>query len=115
MKQTITIEMSSEDLRQLLREELSFIAPADGFPDPHTQLSKELITIDEAAKLLQLAKPTIYGLVNRRMIPYVKMGRSLRFKTSELMSWVDSGRRGVTKSSQVQSASLLRQGRNRKS
>ncbi|MCR9250989.1 MAG: helix-turn-helix domain-containing protein [bacterium] len=34
------------------------------------------------------AKQTIYGWVNRREIPYYKVGKNLRFKKSEILDWL---------------------------
>ena len=53
---------------------------------------KEILTIDEASELLNLAKPTIYTLTSRGEIPYNKVSKKLLFKYSDLMAWVDSGR-----------------------
>lgn len=54
---------------------------------------QELLSIDEAAKLIKLTKPTIYGLVHKNKIPYSKKGKRLYFKRSELLEWIESGKR----------------------
>ena len=38
-----------------------------------------LMTIDELAALLRIPKKTIYGWVHHREIPFLKVGRHLRF------------------------------------
>ncbi len=53
----------------------------------------EILNLDEASKLTRLAKSTIYGLVSQRKIPFFKRGRVLRFKRSELIEWIESGRK----------------------
>lgn len=53
----------------------------------------ELLTIDEAASVIKLTKPTVYGLVHRNKIPYSKKGKRLYFLKSELMEWIASGKR----------------------
>lgn len=50
-----------------------------------------LLTLPEAADYLRLAKQTIYNLVNRGEIPYLKAGRQLRFRKSDLDAWLESG------------------------
>jgi excisionase family DNA binding protein len=53
----------------------------------------ELLNIEQAAKFLSLAIPTVYGLVHRMAIPYCKpTGRRLYFSKKELTKWVKTGR-----------------------
>lgn len=42
-------------------------------------MSTNLMTIQQVADLLGLSKQTLYKMVNQRRIPYVKVGRLLRF------------------------------------
>ncbi|MBD0831816.1 helix-turn-helix domain-containing protein [Aestuariibaculum sediminum] len=60
---------------------------------PLNDSEDELLTIEEAAKLIKLTKPTIYGLVHRKEIPFIKKGKRLYFEKSELLDWIRSGRR----------------------
>lgn len=55
------------------------------------------LTIDEAAKLINLTKPTVYGLVHQNKIPYIKKGKRLYFVKAELLDWINSGKQ-TTKS-----------------
>lgn len=47
-----------------------------------------LFTLPEAATYLRLARQTLYNLVNRSEIPFLKAGRSLRFRKSDLDDWM---------------------------
>lgn len=47
-----------------------------------------LLTIDDAAIFLDLAKQTIYGMTSARTIPFIKQGKILRFRKSELVQWL---------------------------
>jgi excisionase family DNA binding protein len=47
-----------------------------------------------AARITGLAKPTLYALVSRDKIPFMKKGKRLYFSRSELTSWIKSGRSG---------------------
>lgn len=40
---------------------------------------RKLITIDELSALWSVPKATLYNWVNQGRLPYVKLGRSLRF------------------------------------
>lgn len=53
----------------------------------------EFLTILQAAELLNLAKPTIYGLTHKGEIPFIKKGKKLYFRKSDLIEWLNMGRR----------------------
>ena len=51
------------------------------------------IEIDEACKIIKKAKPTIYTLVRKGLLPCYKHGKKLYFYEDELLEWIDKGRR----------------------
>ena len=53
----------------------------------------EIGGIELAIELTGLAKPTIYGLVSERKIPYSKRGKKLYFSRKELLIWLTNGKR----------------------
>lgn len=53
----------------------------------------EVLNIDQASMLINLAKPTIYGLTSKNLIPFIKKGKKLHFIRSELIAWLVEGRR----------------------
>lgn len=57
------------------------------------QAEEPMIGIEEACAILGRAKSTIYALTQARKIPYYQPGKMLKFKRSELMSWMESSRR----------------------
>lgn len=48
-----------------------------------------LMTVPEVADYLGYTEGTIYQKVSRGEIPFVKLGRSVRFRRSEIDEWVD--------------------------
>lgn len=60
---------------------------------PTVQSCQDLLSIAEASKVLNLAIPTIYGLVSNEIIPHMKKGKKLYFSKHELEEWIKSGRR----------------------
>jgi predicted DNA-binding transcriptional regulator AlpA len=50
------------------------------------------LNIDDTAKLIDLAKPTVYGLVHQNKIPYHKKSKRLYFLKSEILDWIKSGK-----------------------
>jgi excisionase family DNA binding protein len=51
-----------------------------------------LMTIQEAAEFLAISVSTLYGWVHQRKIPFVKVGRALRFERPALDRFVQSHR-----------------------
>jgi excisionase family DNA binding protein len=46
------------------------------------------LTLEEAAAFLKVKKRTIYDLVQRKRIPYLKIGKLLRFSKQNLLEWM---------------------------
>jgi len=51
------------------------------------------MSVEQVADYLNLAIPTIYGLVHRRLIPHEKRGKRLYFVSKEINEWLKGGRR----------------------
>jgi len=51
-----------------------------------------LMTVIDAAKYLAISVSTLYGWVYQRRIPFVKMGRALRFDRADLDSFISQNR-----------------------
>lgn len=48
----------------------------------------ELLTVPQAAKFLDLAVPTIYGMIHRKAIPHIKGPQRVYFRKTDLMAWL---------------------------
>jgi excisionase family DNA binding protein len=55
------------------------------------------IGIEEACRVIGKAKPTIYALVRKRMLPCYKNGKKLYFFEDELLKWITSGKKKTLK------------------
>ena len=61
---------------------------------PQTATDKHrIVEIDEACKITRKAKPTIYTLARKGLIPTYKRGKKLYFYEDELLQWIESGRK----------------------
>ena len=90
-------EAVSEILRRVCLIESSLLSlPVDEPKD-------ELLNAKQAAEFIQKALPTLYGLVSKRKIPHLKKGKHLMFHRSELLEYLNSGRR---KTAEEQEASV---------
>ncbi|WP_295939456.1 helix-turn-helix domain-containing protein [uncultured Alistipes sp.] len=67
----------------------------------------QLLTIQQAAKLLNLSVPTIYGYVHRAEIPVCKRGKRLFFSKQELLAWVKEGRKKTATETAVDADNYL--------
>ena len=52
--------------------------------------SEKLLSIRELALHLGVSIKTIYGWVYLRQIPYVKMGRLVKFDSSDIEKWIET-------------------------
>jgi excisionase family DNA binding protein len=77
--------MLREEVRLALRELVQFKGNDDS--------ESEIMNIQEVAKKLKMAVPSIYGLVHRRQIPFIKRGKKLIFEQSQVNEWLKTGRR----------------------
>jgi excisionase family DNA binding protein len=70
-------------IRMIVRQELANVFPSES--------QDRLLTVAEAANMLRLAVPTIYGLVQRNQIPYIKKTKRLYFSERKLNEWLEQG------------------------
>lgn len=92
-------EAISEVLKRISRIEEIITAP------PAQEQGEEVLNAKQAADLLQIAMPTLYAKVSKRKIRFRKPGKHLIFYRSELMDYLNSGRRNT---SQEQEASTIK-------
>ena len=60
--------------------------------------TQKLLTIEDASNLLSIKVSRLRTAVFRKEIPYIKIGRLVRFKESDLMEWVESKTQKVKRS-----------------
>ena len=72
--------------RQLVQYAASELQPPAS--DKHV-----LVEIEDACRIIKKAKPTIYTLVRKGILPAYKKGKKLYFYEDELLAWIENGRR----------------------
>lgn len=80
----VFIKISKTDLKELIKEAL--------LETHHEMQQPELLNIQEAAALLNLAVNTLYEKTSEKTIPHYKHGKKIAFKRSELLAWVEASR-----------------------
>lgn len=48
-----------------------------------------ILTIEDVAKLLKVEQKTIQWWTRIRLIPFVKIGKTIRYFESDVLSWVE--------------------------
>jgi excisionase family DNA binding protein len=88
---TEIIVTTKEELEGIIKSSIAEIFKGDKREDsksPHI-----LLSLDEAANFLRLSKQTIYGFTSKRTIPFIKKGKKIYFKQTDLDKWVEAGRK----------------------
>lgn len=60
------------------------------FPGAQRRKVEMMMDIHELARELRLSESGIYQMVSQKRIPFVRIGRSLRFDTDEIKKWIES-------------------------
>jgi|WetSurMetagenome_2_1015567.scaffolds.fasta_scaffold15477_4 hypothetical protein len=76
---------------------------------PQTQEGDRWLNLDDLCKYHpdHPAKPTVYGWIGQRSIPYHKKGKKLMFLKSEIDSWLKEGRRKTAAEIQAEAAQFI--------
>ncbi len=86
MRNKYLVELTTEDVRQLIRDELATFRQ-EGLKLKREVVSKpedELLTVKQTSKFLKLAESTIYSYVSLRKIPFIKLRGKLLFSKAQL-------------------------------
>ncbi|MEW6744682.1 MAG: helix-turn-helix domain-containing protein [Planctomycetota bacterium] len=70
---------------------------AHGFGNGRPAVEPLLVRPAEAAMLLGIGKRKLWELTNARVIPYVRVGRPLRYSPAALRAWVEREAKGARK------------------
>ncbi len=109
MENIVFTQLSVDEVRKMLREEikgaLTEVNPSQEPPEENTYLN-----IQQVSELINLAVPTIYGLVHRRHIPFIKRGKKLLFEKEQLTDWLRNARKKTVTEIQKDADDYLHKG-----
>jgi excisionase family DNA binding protein len=88
----IIIQLDSDQLSNLIKTSIRAVLAEQSAPDQAE--NDPFLSIKEAAAFLNLATQTVYGFTSNGTIPFIKKGKKLYFKKSELTKWINEGKRG---------------------
>ena len=96
MENLVFTQLSVSEVRKMLREEVQAAIKESQLPRTAGD-SNELFTIQEVAKYINMAVPSVYGLVHHKKIPHIKRGKRLIFEKGQIVEWLQSGRQRTTR------------------
>jgi excisionase family DNA binding protein len=110
MENIVFTQLSITEIRNLFREELQTYFSSQSltnsiFPED------ELLTVKQAAQLLTLSVPTLYGLVSKSQLPVSKKGKRLYFSKQELIDWIKGGRKKTEHEIAIEAENYLKTGK----
>ena len=85
------IVTSKADLESIIHN--SILKALQGKSTQAQEAIEKFLSLEQAANYLQLAKQTLYGFTSKRKIPFIKKGKKLYFKESDLKKWLETGRK----------------------
>ena len=84
---------SEIELQELISTSIKdAIQKAQSIWQTNQEEQEEILNADQAAKLLKIAKQTLYSKTSRQEIPFMKRGKKLIFKKSDLLEYLEKGR-----------------------
>ena len=90
----IIVQLDSEQLSNLIQSSIRKVFKETPIQTVDTcDQPEQLLSIDEVAELLHLAKSTIYSKVSKNELPYMKRGKRLYFSKTDLMEYLKKGRK----------------------
>ena len=85
------IVTTKDELEEFIRSSITEIFQEQVANEAKPRL--ELLSLHDAADYLQLAPQTLYGFTSKRKIPFLKKGKKLYFKLTDLEKWLETGRK----------------------
>jgi excisionase family DNA binding protein len=93
LPEKMRLEISKEDLKEFAH----FLLEQAEANKPDEEQVPQILTMDDAVKFTHHAKPTLYSLTSKRLIPHFKRGKRILFKRTELEEWMLSEKKQTAK------------------
>ena len=93
-------EITFDAMPSLIESLIKKVSELDAKIDTITpQATKQRLPIGlkEACRIIGKAKPTVYTLVRKGLVPCFKQGKQLYFYEDELIQWIEEGKRNTQK------------------
>ena len=87
----IILQLDSDQLVNVIKSSVRSVLAEQ--PLDNQSGHEQFLTIKEASSFLNLAPQTLYGYTSNRSIPFIKKGKKLYFRKSDLDNWLWQGRK----------------------
>lgn len=92
MEDLMFTSLKKEELSTIIEHSIRKVL-AENPPSKSENNPPDLLNIEEASSLLNLAKATVYALSSSGRIPVFKKSKRLYFSRDQLLDWVKTGRK----------------------
>lgn len=104
--ETVFTTLTKSDLQDLIAETVNACLKRNQPQQPAQQMD-QLLTVEGAAEYLHLGVPTIYGLISKGAIPYMKQSKRVYFSRQDLMHYLRSGRKKTVQEIEAETDNYL--------
>ena len=87
---TKIIVTTKDELQEIIHESIKS-AISEQNSQQQSEEPDRILSLKETATFLNLAQQTVYGFTSKQQIPFVKKGKKLYFRKSELEKWLLGG------------------------
>jgi excisionase family DNA binding protein len=108
MENVVFTQLSIPEIRQMFRQELETYFATQKQGNTNQPEPEQLLTVQQAAELLNLSVPTLYGYTQRAEIPVCKRGKRLYFSKQSLFDWIKEGRKKTLAETAIEAESYLK-------
>ena len=87
---TKIIVTTKDELQEIIHESIKS-AISEQNSQQQSEEPDRILSLKETATFLNLAQQTVYGFTSKQQIPFIKKGKKLYFRKSELETWLLDG------------------------
>lgn len=92
MDDLLLTTLRKEDISSLIEGSVRKVLSENRI-DTQPNKTSRYLNIEEASKLINLAKSTLYGKTAKGEVPCMKKGKQLYFDEAELIEWLKKGKK----------------------
>ncbi len=105
--ETVFLSLSKNDFQDLIAETVSACLKHNRPPAAEPKEADELLTVQDAAKLLSLTVPTVYGLIHKGELPVMKRSKRCYFSKVDLFNYLKQGRKKTNAETAIEAEQYL--------
>jgi excisionase family DNA binding protein len=92
MSVSFVTSFSHEEFKSFIKQSIREVLNEERTAGLKESSDDDLMDVENTAKFLGMAVPTIYEKTSRRLIPHLKQGKKIYFSKRELKAWLNKGK-----------------------